>query len=882
MPLAAGSRLGPYEIDAPLGAGGMGEVYRARDPRLGRDVAIKVSAAQFTERFGREARTIAQISHPNICQLYDVGPDFLVMEYVEGAPLEGPLPLATVVEYAGQILDALDAAHRKGIIHRDLKPANILVTSHGIKLLDFGLAKVAAPAAAGSGGPVGLSLAATEQALTAQGQMLGTLQYMSPEQLQARDVDARSDLFSFGCVLYEMITGARAFNGSSPASVIAAILERDAPSVADVAPPLERIVRRTLAKDPDQRFQTARDLKAALAWALDAQPAPRPTPTPARTDRRLLWVAAAAILSAGALSGWAITRFRQPAIDTRVLRLQIDPPEGGRFIFGNGVGGAALSPDGRIATFVASGNGKSGLWVQPLDGTAARLIPGTEGAAYPFWSPDSKSIAFFNTGKLLRIDLAGGAPLALCDVATARGGTWLSDGRILLGSLSSGLLQVAASGGTPSPLTALDTSRGESSHRWPQILPGGRFLFWARSGTVDTTGIYTASLSKPSDTRLLLASDTNAVYATGGDHGGYLLWLRGGTLMAQELDVAGLQLLGDSRVIASPVAKITAIGVMNASASSGGMLLYSAANPSSQFTWLDRSGRRLRVVAEPGEYGTFRLSPDGRRIAVQRDRPGGADLWFLDTERGVSSRFTSLAGLNSYPVWSPDSRAILFSSSGALNLFRKQATGASAEERVTQSPNQQDANDWSRDGRWILYHEIAPDTGRDLWVLPVTADGRPAAGGKPRPYLRTRFTEWWGRFSPEPSPRWIAYQSDETGKPEIYLQSFPEPRGKSQISTGGGQYPEWGALGNNGRELFYVSLDNRMMAVSLNLGADSVEASVPHELFPLPVADLGWNPYDVSADGQQFLVRATPELVAQPLTVIVNWPVLFAEEKSAK
>jgi Tol biopolymer transport system component len=355
--------------------------------------------------------------------------------------------------------------------------------------------------------------------------------------------------------------------------------------------------------------------------------------------------------------------------------------------------------------------------------------------------------------------------------------------------------------------------------------------------------------------------------------------------MAQELDVAGLQLIEEPHVIASPVAKMSGIGAVNVSVSAGGMLLYSASNTSSQFTWLDRTGRRTGAVAEPGEYGTFRLSPDGRRIAAQRDKPGGADLWLLDTDRGVggvSSRFTSTVGLKTYPVWSPDGRTIVFSSSGALNLFRKEASGANNEERVTQSPNQHDATDWSRDGRFVLYFEIARDTGRDLWVLPVTPEGKPAADAKPRLYLRTQFNEWWGRFSPEPSPHWVAYQSDETGKSEVYIQSFPEPHGKSQISTGGGQYPEWGPLGKDGGELFYMSLDNRMMVVSLKLGLDSVEASAPRELFQPSVADIGWNPYEVTADGQRFLVRAMPDQAAQPLTVIVNWPALLADEKTVR
>src|SRR6266849_1077757 len=404
MPLSAGDKLGPYEILSQIGEGGMGEVWKARDSRLDRNVALKVSKAEFTERFAREARTVAALNHPHICTLHDVGPNYLVMEYVEGTPLKGPLPLERAVEYAGQILDALDAAHQKGITHRDLKPANILVTKPGIKLLDFGLAKQA----------VRLGEDDATKALTDQGQIVGTLQYMSPEQLQGKEADPRSDLFACGCVLYEMLSGKRAFDGASSASVIAAILEREPAPLArnpsDATRPLDRLVKRVLAKDPDQRFQTARDLKAALSWVLD-QP-----PVIERQPSRRMWIGIAAAMVLSALAGgFTIARLRPPPPEQGVLRVQIDPPEGGQFIFGLANGGNALSPDGRTAALVATAKGRTGLWLRPLEGTAVRLIPGTEGAAYPFWSPDSKSIAFFAPGKLERVDLAGGTPLVICD-----------------------------------------------------------------------------------------------------------------------------------------------------------------------------------------------------------------------------------------------------------------------------------------------------------------------------------------------------------------------------------------------------------------------------------------------------------------------------------
>jgi eukaryotic-like serine/threonine-protein kinase len=864
--ISPGTRLGPYEILAPLGAGGMGEVYRARDPRLGREVAIKVSTARFTERFEREARVIAQLNHSHICLLYDVGPDYLVMEYIEGAPLKGPLPVGKAVEYAGQILDALDAAHRKGITHRDLKPDNIIVTKQGIKLLDFGLAKhQTAPLAEG-----GATLA---QALTSEGEIVGTLQYMSPEQLQGKEVDARSDIFSFGCVLYEMLTGKRAFEGANAASVIAAILERE-PAPLDVTLPLDRVIRTCLAKDPDQRFQTALDLKRALQWSTSSGAEAQPLPARSRPWR---WIAVAALAIGVLLGGWGVSRFRRPPSETLPYRLQINPPEGSRFTFGNNIGGLALSPDSRSAAYVTSGTGKNGLWTQPLDGTAARLIAGTDGAAYPFWSPDNKSVAFFSEGKLRRVDLAGGAPLAICDVATPRGGAWTSDGRILYGSTTDGLFLVPASGGTPSPLTTLDAARGENYHRWPQVIPGGRFLYWIQSAKPENTGVYAASFAKPGERMRLLATETNALYAPGGDGRSYLLWLRDGTLVAREFDTGTLKLEGEPHSVADPVAKIGLMGQMNVAVSAGGLLLYSASNNVSQFTWLDRTGKPLGVVGSPGEYNTFRLSLNGRRLAAALDGAGSADLWLLEVERGVAGRFASKSGLSIYPIWSPDGRTILFSSGVPRNLFRKDSSRAGNELRFSQSPNSQYAMDWSRDGRRVLYIEITRGSQRDLWVLPVTPEGKPAPDPTPRPYLQMPFNETWGRFSPEVSPLWVAYQSDETGRPEVYIQSFPEPRGATQISTGGGQYPQWGA---DARELFYISLDNKLMAVSLKMGADTVEPSAPRELFPLPAVDTGYCPYDTTLDGQHFLVRATPEHGAsQPLTVIVNWPALLKEGK---
>ncbi len=425
-----------------------------------------------------------------------------------------------------------------------------------------------------------------------------------------------------------------------------------------------------------------------------------------------------------------------------------------------------------------------------------------------------------------------------------------------------------ASGGAPSPLTTVEASHGEMEHRWPQVLPGGRLLFWVRGDKPENTGVYATSLAKPSERVHLLTTDTAALYAPGNDGKNYLLWQREGKLVAQEFDPGTLKLLGELRTVSNQVAANAPIGHIVAAVSANG-LLYSSAKTAGQFTWFDRAGKRLGTVGEPGEYENFRLSPDGRRVAVARGKPGGSDLWLLETERGVASRFTSLPTSNFWPIWSPDGRMIAFRSGS--NLFRKEASGIGDAERLTESTSLQDATDWSSDGRVILYHEIAPSTGDDLWVLAVTPDGKPEA--KPRAYLRTQYNEGWGRFSPEPNPRWVAYQSDESGQFEIYIDAFPEPSNKVRISTGGGQYPEWSP---DGRELFYVSPDLKLMAVSLKRRGDSVEASTPRELFALPTFDNGYYPYEVGRDGQRFLVRAVPEgQASQPLTLLSNWPALL-------
>jgi len=474
----------------------MGEAYKGARYGLERTVAIKVAAAKFSERFEREARAIAALNHPNICALYDIGPDYLVMEYVEGQPLKGPLPVERAVEYARQILDALDAAHRQGIVHRDLKPANILVTKNGVKLLDFGLAKAERAKATSA------SEETVTQAITQEGAILGTLQYMSPEQLQGKPVDARGDLFSFGCVLYEMLTGKRAFEGGSAPSVIAAVLERE-PAPLEVSPPHCAGGEELLGERPGSAHSNRARREDGAGMAMEPEAASAP-----KTTRRWQWIATAALVIGALGIAWGMAHSRQRAAADRVFRLDISPPKGGRFVISaNSAGGSALSPDGRIAAFVAVVNGKTGLWLRSLDDRTAHLLPGTEGAADPFWSPDSKSIVFWAAGKLLRTDLAAGPPVTICNARSTRGAAWSADGQIVFGSLAGGLFQVPASAGTPSQLTHLDVSRGEVSHRFPQILPGGRFLYWALADKPESEGVYVATFAKPDEG--FLAPDGN-------------------------------------------------------------------------------------------------------------------------------------------------------------------------------------------------------------------------------------------------------------------------------------------------------------------------------------------------------------------------------------
>ena len=886
MPLSPGARLGPHEIIESLGAGGMGEVYRARDTRLDRMVAVKVLPAHLTDneelrqRLDREARMISQLSHPHICALYDVGHqdgvDYLVMEYLEGETLtdrlgRGPLPTEQVLRYGIQIADALDKAHRQGIVHRDLKPGNVMITKSGVKLLDFGLAKLRATGPDGAFSAASVLPTRTDASLTAQGTILGTFQYMAPEQLEGSEADARSDIFALGSVLYEMATGKKAFEGKSQASLIASILDRMPPPISTVAPmtppALDRVVKTCLEKDPEDRWQTAHDVMLELKWIAEAgSQAGVPTPVVARrrSRERLAWVIAGILAASTAVL--AISELRRPRSAPLVVRSTVLPPEKTKFSFvGGGAGPVAVSPDGRQLAFVASeSSGKKELWVRPLDSLLAKPLPGTADATYPFWSPDSRFVGFFADGKLKKIEVAGGPALSICDAPDARGGSWNRDGTILFEpSFRDPIHRVSANGGKSVPVTKLDVSRNETTHRWPFFLPDGRrFLFFSGSHSTgaesELDAIFVGSLDgeKP---KLLLNARSNAAYAAG-----HLLFVRQKTLLAQRFDPKSLELTGESFPIVENVQDDPGFFSAVFSVSDQGTLAYQTASGSSglsELTWVDRSGKKLDVLGDPADYFEPRISPDGRRVAIAIEDPG--DIWIYDLARRVRTRLTFSGSDDFAPTWSPDSTRVAFSSqrTGSGDIYAKTASGTGADELLSTSKIFKVPNSWSPDGRYIAYVAFQGALGSkaDLWLLSL-------ADRKTSPILQSPFDELQGVFSPD--GRWLAYASNESGRFEIYVQPFPGPGGKWQISTAGGTQPRWA---RGGRELFFIAPGGRIMSVEIRTST-IVEAGTPQVLFSASLKNAPGPPYDVSSDGQRFLVNVPiGEESAPPITLVQNW-----------
>jgi Tol biopolymer transport system component/tRNA A-37 threonylcarbamoyl transferase component Bud32 len=876
MAILPGRRLGPYEILSAIGAGGMGEVYKARDTRLDRIVAIKVlpahlaDRADLRERFDREAKTIASLNHPHICTLYDTGHqdgiDYLVMEYLGGETLaqrlqKGSLPIHQVLQYAIEIADALDKAHRKGITHRDLKPGNIMLTKSGTKLLDFGLAKLkqeAAPSTPDS------QLPTMKSAITGEGTILGTLQYMAPEQVEAKKVDARTDIFAFGAVVYEMATGKRAFEGKTQASLIAKILESDpAPMtlLQPMTPPaLDRVVKRCLAKDPDKRWQTASDLCEELRWIAEggSQAALRPAATGGRARMLPRWAVGAglACLIVAVIAVFALLILK-PTPPKPVTRTVITLPPGDRLV-GPDQPALALSLDGKQLAYAAIRGVTSQIYLRSMDSQEARPIPGTEGATEPFFSPDGQWVGFFADGKLKKVSVSGGAAVTLGNAGTYFGGSWGSQGTIAFTPQAvSGLQQVPDAGGAPQALTRIE--KGDtSSHRWPEFLPGGKAVLFTARGSAGDSQVAIQSIA--TGERRNLISGMQPRYAASG----HLIYAQGGTLMAASFDPRRLEIKGTPVPVVEGVASSVSLASSQYSVSDNGSLVYVSGGAQAnqrRMVWVSRNGAEQPLPAPPQAYEIVRVSADGRRVAVELDE----QFWLYDLARDTLTRFTFEGSRNQNPVWIPDGKRIAFFSTkeGPGNLFWQLADGSGGLERLTTSQYSQIPRSWSPDGQLLAFDEVNPKTHYDIWVLRMS-------DRKAQPFLQTPFSEGGATFSPD--GHWLAYVSNESGRPEVYVQPYPGPGGKWQISTGSGTEPAWN---RNGKELFYRT-GNKMMAVDVAT-QPSFSAGKPHMLFEGQYLTTDWplisTAYDVSADGQRFLmVKATEQASsATQINVVLNW-----------
>jgi eukaryotic-like serine/threonine-protein kinase len=884
MGLSSGTRLGPYEILSKIGSGGMGEVYRAKDTRLDRTVAIKVLPSHlsadphFKQRFEREARTISSLSHPYICALYDVGHqegiDFLVMEFLEGETLAGrlsksALPLDQVLRYGIQIADALDKAHKQGIVHRDLKPGNIMITKSGVKLLDFGLAKLQAPLTQHV--LSGVSALPTEQReLTAEGTILGTIQYMSPEQLEGKETDARTDIFAMGTVLYEMATARKAFTGKSQASLIAAILSSEPQPISTIqplAPPaLDRVVKNCLAKEPDDRWQTAHDVMLELKWIAEGgSQAGIPARVLTRRKGQERITSILAIIFAITTLALALSLFRLKRSDQagNVLHAFLSPPKNTSFQL-LGDGGFALSPDGKTLAFVATQEGKKLLWVQALAENEARPLPGTDGASWPFWSPDSRFLGFFSDEKLKKIDTSGGLPVTICDASEEpRGGTWNKEGIIAFSaSRTSPLSKVSASGGTPIEFTKLDQLRRDTTHRWPQFLPDGKHALYLASpntGESQEDAVFIASLDGR-ENRLILKDSSDALYASG-----HLLYVHKNSFMAQPFDPEQAQITGDAFPVGENIMFDWQTRREVLSASQNGILAYQSVPQlaNSQLVWFDRTGKTAGTF-NAAEYFNPRISPDGKKVALSLGVPGKSSIWVFDALTQTKLRLTFGSNYSCCPVWSPDGNRIAYCAvvKKFADVYQKSSSGTGGEEILSQTDFSKNPSDWSHDGKYIAFLRWDPAGGTkyDIWILPLAGDR------KPFPLLKTKYDEMDARFSPD--GKWIAYNSNESGRNEVYVQSFPEQGSKWQISSAGGMKPTWR---RDGKELFFLSPNKSVMAVDIQSSSGFASGS-PRELFKLQIQSYFEIEYDISPDGQRFLVRSdVPEATFSMITLFVNW-----------
>jgi eukaryotic-like serine/threonine-protein kinase len=891
MSVLPGSRFGPYEVLSALGAGGMGDVYRARDARLDRDVAVKVlpplwaGNADRLRRFEQEARATAVLNHPNILAVYDVGTHdgqpYLVTELLEGATLRealnhGALPASKAVDIARQVASGLAAAHAKGVAHRDIKPENLFLTPDGrVKILDFGLAKLTDDA--------GDSGRTRSPAATETGMVLGTVNYMSPEQVRGLTADTRSDIFSVGVVLFEMLSGARPFQGDTGVETMSAILKKDPPELSAPndprLPALNRIVRHCLEKNPDERFQSAQDLAFALQSSSTSDSTPSASAvlagstsaaTPRRGRERVAW--AIATVFCVSTIGLAIVPYLRRTPAAPVLRVAIPLPPAAtiRRLAGSLSGSApnplALSPDGRYLAFVATVGTTPFLWLRPLDSQTANRLGGTEGAVGPFWSPDSQSIGFFATGKLTRIGVDGGDPQTLAETNGLGGASWSREGVILVAPATGGeggLVRVPASGGAISPVTRLDPAHGDTNNVWPHFLPDGRHFLYNIMGR-DNPGIYVGSLDS-ADRKQLLAfnlADPNDVglstlaYAAPG----YVLYVRGQTLMAQPIDLEHFRFSGPAVPVAEGVEKVGP-GTAAFSVSATGVLAYwggTGVQPS-QLTWRARDGTVISRIGAPEGYTEVALAPDERRIAVSRVDPGKQSaIWILDVTRGTALKVT-FDPVSIGPVWSPDSAAVAYGSArdGPPSLFQKAVSGSSQDVLLFKSHSSNVPTDWCghTDGRSILFVAAAEKTQSDVWMLPLTGERKPVV------LLQTPSNEVDARCSPD--GRWLAYSSDETGRQEIYVTSFPTPGGKWPISTSGGTQPQWR---RDGTELFYLAPDRTLMSVRVGAGATFEAGAVT------PLFQIRGSSYASSADGRRFVTNdPIGEPTAQPITIVLNW-----------
>ena len=889
MTIAPGSRLGPYEIVAPLGAGGMGEVWRGRDTRLNRDVAIKILPAslagnqEFLARFEREAQTISSLNHPNICTLFDVGHEedtrYLVMELIEGESLadrlsKGALTADLVLKYGAQIADALDRAHRQGIVHRDLKPGNVMLTKSGAKLLDFGLARSAAESA-----PIqGMSALMTEATpLTQKGTILGTFQYMAPEQLEGQEADARTDIFSFGALLYEMATGKRAFEGASRTSLIAAIVSsQPAPisSVAPMTPPaLDRVVRKCLEKDPDDRWQSAHDVASELRWLSEAgsQAGVATTVTLRRKSReRLAWALAALLAVTAAALGAAYIQ-RAPARPA-AFRATIMPPQDTALIPFDLLG-LALSKDGRRLAFVAnSADASTQIWIRDLGEVSARAVPDTRGASYPFWSPDGQFLGFFADGKLKKVDLRGGSPQVLADAPTGRGGSWSADDVIIFSpKLRSAILSVPASGGAPKPVTTFD-EKSETTHRWPTFLPDGRhFVYIARgqqaSNKREAGRLMVASLDAAAGTALI-EDATNAAYVAPG----YLLYGRDGSLYAWRFDASKQRLIGKPAPVGEQ--KLSLWEPKNfipfAASDDGAIVYLPDASRRSTLSWYSRDGRPLSTLGLPGFYATPRISPDAKKIAYFQAESSFAagDLWIADLEYDRKFRFTQTSGQYYSPQWSHDGNRLAFDCvpKAVQDLCLKSLVDGKDTQLLFASSSWKVAGSFMAGDQSLLFSDQNAETREDLLILPL--DGK----GEPQAVLKTPFNE----DNPEASrdSRWIAYTSDETGRGEIYVRAASGGYQQWQISSEGGSQPRWRA---DGKELFFLAPDGNVMSAAIEV-APVFRPATPKALFKLPKTPDRDTPIfeDVTPDGQRMLLNVpVTERSSVGFDVILNWTALL-------